>query len=122
MEDINLLKKLLIQYKSTSEFESRQAISYSIFTIIILSYELVDSNEKLEPFLHALDIKLKPYAFKNRTLVLGLTLRILKSVDNKTLNTIIDKIYPLFFNKKSEINYFDDLLKFFWFRGSSEVY
>lgn len=113
MEDINLLKKLLIQYKSTSEFESRQAISYSIFTIIILSYELVDSNEKLEPFLHALDIKLKPYAFKNRTLVLGLTLRILKSVDNKTLNTIIDKIYPLFFNKKSEINYFDDLLKFF---------
>lgn len=113
MEDINLLKKLLIQYKGTSEFESRQALSFSIFTIIILSYELIDSNDKLEPFLKALDINLKPYAFKNRTIVLGLTLRSLSNIDNKSLNLIINKIYPLFFNKKSNENYFDDLLKFF---------
>lgn len=115
--DLETLRFLTLKLKGTKDPQVYASLSYSVWTVFILSTEIFNQNKELKPILDKLEIKYKDYVYKNRTDIMGRTNRFIKTASTNKLKEINEFIYDFAFkqaeSKNETINYYDDLLEQF---------
>ncbi|ETJ11787.1 hypothetical protein [Staphylococcus sp. DORA_6_22] len=83
--DKDILYEKIQKIQMIAKIDSLKAEIYSIFTILILSKDIFKTNKDLSTFLISLGIEIKPYLEKNRTGMLGKTLRFINNCNEKQI-------------------------------------
>lgn len=132
MNDLELLRFLLVNSKNIRDENTYRAHSYGIIMTFLLSREIFNTNIDIQPFLEDNNISFKEYIYQSRTQIVGRVCREIESFNIEQLRKINNSINKIVFSvfesdskngtrvKKSdnEENYFDSLLNHFERRKS----
>ncbi|WP_414697151.1 hypothetical protein [Peptacetobacter sp. AB845] len=112
-------QKKLKTILNIDEIEIKRMELYSLLVSVVLSKSIFKSNKELNFLFDSLNIKVKPYLLKSRTISLGKLIRVLEKSNSDEIDIFIDCFAKLLDYKiptsspksNSSKNYMEELLK-----------
>ncbi|MED1602589.1 hypothetical protein [Alkalihalophilus marmarensis] len=123
MNDLELLRILLVNSKNVRDEATYRAYTYGIINTLLLSSEVFKNNIDIQEFLVDNNIEFRPYVYQSRTQIIGRITRVIEEFDLSQLKKINSSVNKIAFsneeysakkvNQNNDNNYFDSLLNQF---------